>query len=115
MKRPTKFERLGATAMLYLSWQLSYIPAAVVPQFADVFEGFGEQAIPYVTEMVIRFPEAFLLIPLIHTIAYLLYWMNVPHSVRIQVICIALTALAIPAAILLMYLPIFGLGGFVEG
>ncbi len=94
----------------------------VVPQFQDVFDGFGAQ-LPWLTAVFVKHRHAFFLLPLLPP---LLWWGlarsagKAPGTRRnaamiALLVALGLTFVMVPLAIIAMYLPIFGLAAAVDG
>lgn len=94
----------------------------IVPQFQDIFQGFGAE-LPWLTAVFVRHRHLFFLLPLLPP---LLWWAlartarAVPDARRKSAVLALLLALGltfamVPLTIVAMYLPIFGLAGVVDG
>lgn len=94
----------------------------VVPQFQDIFDGFGAQ-LPWLTMVFVKHRHAFFLLPLLP----LLLWWGLARTARkasgagrhaamiALLVALGLTFVMVPLAIIAMYLPIFSLAGAVDG
>ena len=112
--RPTKFERLGATALLAVVWLLNIVVARVAEQFGKVFSGMDAALVPMATRLFIDTPDVVYVVAGTATVAFLLYWFDVPHMVKVQVAAAVLSIVLIAVLVLAMYLPIFNIGAAVE-
>ncbi len=94
----------------------------VVPQFQDIFDGFGAQ-LPWLTAVFVKHRHAFLLLPLLPP---LLWWGLARNAGKARgsrrtaamialLVALGLTFVMVPLAIIAMYLPIFGLASAVDG
>ena len=94
----------------------------IVPQFEDMFRGFGAE-LPWLTAVFARHRHLFFLLPLLPP---LLWWAMARHAgaspqarrklaVLALLLALGLTFVMVPLTIIAMYLPIFGLAGVVDG
>lgn len=94
----------------------------VVPQFQDIFDGFGAQ-LPWLTTVFVKHRHAFFLLPLLPP----LLWWGLARTARkapgarrnsamiALLVALGLTFVMVPLAIIAMYLPIFRLGSVIDG
>lgn len=104
---PTRFERLGAAALLTISWVLCWAPTRLGPFFGAAFSGYSDEIIPALARFLLTYPNVFLLIALVQTIAFVVYFLNIRRTTSIQVACFVFALMAVPATILIAYLPVF--------
>ena len=94
----------------------------IVPQFEDMFRGFGAE-LPWLTAVFVRHRHLFFLLPLLPP---RLWWAlariarGAPEARRKSAVLALLLALGltftmVPLTIFAMYLPIFRLAGVVDG
>jgi len=94
----------------------------IVPQFEDIFSGFGAE-LPWLTAVFVHHRRLFFLLPLLPP---LLWWALARQAgaspearrrsaVLALLLALGLTFVMVPLTIIAMYLPIFGLAGAVDG
>lgn len=94
----------------------------IVPQFQDIFDGFGAD-LPWLTGLFVKHRHALFLLPLLPP---LLWWamarMAGPapdarrkSAVLALLLALGLTLVMVPLTIVAMYLPIFRLASVVDG
>lgn len=94
----------------------------IVPQFQDIFQGFGAE-LPWLTAVFVRHRHLFFLLPLLPP---LLWWALArttgaatdarrKWAVLALLLALGLTFAMVPVTIVAMYLPIFRLAAVVDG
>ena len=106
---------LNGTILLFYSVAALFI----VPQFAQLFEGFGTE-LPLATRIVIETYHYWWLIPLAFLAQFLLLRLGPAYGVVVQksllilnIFFVVLEILFIPAMVFIFYLPIFTMGSVI--